>query len=124
MRQKANIYLPPELLMRYQAEAERDGLSLSAHLVKRLSVREQIDELQDWMAGRFDRIDDRLSRTPATRSDDRLLALAGLEQLPRELLMGILHDVKDEITKLSAKHREQLSAKGREFLARANGAAK
>jgi hypothetical protein len=124
MRQKANIYLPPELLMRYQAEAERDGLSLSAHLVRRLSMRDQIDELQDWMAGRFDRVDERLDRVSAAPADDRLLALVGLEKLPREVLLGVLRDVKEELAKLNTKQREHYSAKGRELLARTNGAAK
>jgi hypothetical protein len=124
MRQKANIYLPPELLTRYQAEAERDGLSLSAHLVRRLSMREQINELQNWMAGRFDRVDDRLDRVSMPTSDDRLLALVGLEKLPREVLLGVLRDVKEELAKLNTKQREHYSAKGRELLARTNGAAK
>lgn len=124
MRQKANIYLPPELLTRYQAEAERDGLSLSAHLVRRLSMREQIDELQNWMAGRFNRLDDRLDRAAGTPADDRLLALVGLEKLPREVLLGVLRDVKEELGKLTAKQREHYSAKGRELLAPTNGAAK
>jgi hypothetical protein len=110
--------------MRYQAEAERDGLSLSAHLVRTLAWRDQIDELQDWLAGRLDRIDERLNQAPAALSDDRLLALVGLDKLPRELLLAILRDVKEEAAKLTPTQREHYIARGRELLARANGAAK
>lgn len=125
MRQKITFYLPEHLVMRYRQEAERDGVSLSAHLVRRLSLMpEQIDELREWMAGRFDRLDERLNRAPAALSDDRLLALVGLDQVPRDMLLAVLGDLKEELAELTPKQREHYIAKGRELLAKANGANK
>jgi hypothetical protein len=128
MRQKVNVYLPPELILRYQHEADRQGISLSALLAKRLAARDQLDELQEWMAGRFDRSDDIgaaiLERLDQTRSVDRLLVLVGLDRIEPELLAGSLSRVKEQFSSLSTKQREQLFAKGKELLSQNNGAHK
>jgi hypothetical protein len=128
MREKVNVYLPPELILRYQHEADSQGISLSALLAKRLAARDQLDELQEWMAGRFDRSDDIgaaiFERLDQTRSVDRLLVLVGLDRIEPELLAGSLSRVKEQFSSLTTKQREQLFAKGKELLSQNNGAHK
>jgi hypothetical protein len=121
LRRKVSCYLPKELAVRFQEQAARQGISLSAYLVRTLAVEDQIDELQQWLASRFDRIDERLNQP---LSEDRLLTLAGLDQVPRDLLLAVLGDLKEELAVLTPKQREHYMAKGRELLAKANGAAK
>jgi hypothetical protein len=77
------------------------------------------------LAGRFERIEARLSQAPPRPSDDGLLALAGLGQVPHNMLLGILRDVRQEIDGMTPKQREHYAAIGRELLAqKQNGAGK
>jgi small-conductance mechanosensitive channel len=125
LRRKITFYVPGQLAERYQDLAAREGISLSAYLVKALAAEDRIDDLQGWLAGRFERIEARLSQAPSGPSDEQLLALAGLGQLPHDLLLGILRDVRQEIDGMTPKQREHYSAKGRELLAQQqNGAVK
>jgi hypothetical protein len=123
-RRKVTCYLPDELAQRYQDLAARKGVSLSALLVENMTVKEQIDELQAWMMGRFTRIEERLGMLAMPHSEDAFLSLIGLHQLPREAVVGILQDIPDEAAKLTPKQLEQYAAKGRELLAKSNGKTK
>jgi hypothetical protein len=125
LRRKITFYVPEELAERYQDLAAREGISLSGYLVKALAVEDRIDDLQGWLAGRFERIEARLSQAPPRPSDDGLLALAGLGQVPHNMLLGILRDVRQEIDGMTPKQREHYAAIGRELLAqKQNGAGK
>ena len=101
---------------------------MSAYLVRKLAVEEQIDDLQQWMSSRFDRADDIgaaiLQRLDQAGLVDRLLALVGLDRIEPELLAGSLSRVKEQFPSLTAKQREQLIAKGKELLGHTNGAHK
>jgi hypothetical protein len=120
-RRKVTCYLPDELADRYQDLAGRKGVSLSAFLVENMTVKEQIDELHAWMMGRFNRIEELLGRLAMPHTEDAFLSLIGLQQLPREAVVGILRDIPEEAARLTPKQLEQYAAKGRELLARSNG---
>jgi hypothetical protein len=119
MRRKAQVYIPPDLLERYQAEASQAGVSLSAIIAHQLDWREKIDDLQEWIGGRLNRIEEVLEAGSASVKSrgDHILTLVGLERLPEETLIGILRDVKEELAGLTAQQREHYAAKGRELLA-------
>ena len=124
MRRKVNVYLPEEVILRYRTEAEREGISLSARLVQTLAWRDQIDQLQSFLAGRFDHFEKELDRLSAVLSVSRLLTVTGLDQMPQDTLLAILRDLKDEIDGMTDKQREHYAAKGRELLAKMNGGSK
>jgi hypothetical protein len=121
VRHKVNVYLPDEVIARYRAEAEREGVSLSARLVQTLAWRDQIDQLQTWMAERFDGFEARLNQTLTRLTFAQMLAATGLDQLPEETLLAILRDLKEEVQGMTDKQREHYAAKGREMLAKMNG---
>jgi hypothetical protein len=128
MRQRVDVYLPPDLLERYKAEAARAGVSVSATIAHQLDWREKIDDLQEWIGARLNRIEEVLeagSSKPDPASvksrGDHILALVGLERLPEETLIGILRDVKEELAGLTAQQREHYAAKGRELLVQMKG---
>ena len=120
LRRKVSCYLPNEQAEHYQEQAARRGISLSAYLVEAVSVREQIEQLQGWMEGQFDGIRERLSSHP----ESDLLRLAGLDREPRDFLLAALLDFKKQLGQLTPKDRDFYTNKGREILARMNGAAK
>ena len=128
MRKKVNIYLSEEAISYHRRQAERDGISLSAQLVRTLRWHEQIDDLQTWLADRFERLEGQLgkaapdeAKTVVTRM---LLELVALDHLPVETLLAILRDLREEVEGMTDKQREHYAAKGRELLARMNGGAK
>ena len=128
MRKKVNIYLSEEAISYHRRQAERDGISLSAQLVRTLRWHEQIDDLQTWLADRFERLEGQLgkaapdeAKTVVTRM---LLELVALDHLPIHTLLAILCDLKEEVEGMTDKQREHYADKGRELLARMNGGAK
>jgi len=128
VRKKVNIYLSEEAISYHRRQAERDGISLSAQLVRTLRWHEQIDDLQTWLADRFDRLEGQLgkaapdeAKTVVTRM---LLELVALDHLPVETLLAILRDLREEVEGMTDKQREHYAAKGRELLARMNGGTK
>jgi len=131
VRKKVNIYLSEEAISYHRRQAERDGISLSAQLVRTLRWHEQIDDLQTWLADRFDRLEQRFGRTEAAEPDEAkavvarmLLELVALDHLPIQTLLAILCDLKEEVDGMTDKQREHYAAKGRELLGRMNGGAK
>ena len=57
-REQITIYLPEELVERFKHEATRQGLSLSAYVTRQLvSTPSQMEQLCQWLAARFDRLD-------------------------------------------------------------------
>ena len=124
MREKVNLYLPEEVVLRYRTEAQREGVSLSARLAQELAWRTQIDQLQSQLADRFDRFEARLNQALARLSFAQMLAATGLDQLPEDTLLAILRDLKEEVQGMTAKQREHYAAKGRELLAKMNGSGK
>ena len=125
LRRKITFYAPEALAERCQDLAAREGISLSAYLVKALFVEDRIYDLQGWLAERFERREGRLNQAATRTVDNHLLALVGLDQLPDEMLLGILRDVRQEIDGMTPKQREHYSAKGRELLGqKQNGAGK
>jgi Ribbon-helix-helix protein, copG family len=57
-REQISIYLPEELVERFKHEATRQGLSLSTYVTRQLvSAPSQMDQLCQWLATRFDRLD-------------------------------------------------------------------
>jgi hypothetical protein len=128
VRKKVNIYLSEEAISYHRRQAERDGISLSAQLVRTLRWHEQIDDLQTWLADRFERLEGQLgkaepdeAKTVVTRM---LLELVALDHLPVETLRAILRDLREEVEGMTDKQREHYAAKGRELLARMNGGSK
>jgi hypothetical protein len=132
MRKQLTLYLPEELHNRFSREAVKQGLSLSAYLTRHLSTMpSQIDELQQWLSARLDRLDaacgavmDKALQVLSTRAGDGLLARAGMEHMPPELVLGALIDVSRELREIPAQHRQRLTENGRALLARTNGASK
>jgi hypothetical protein len=124
--------LNEDLLQLYKREAAKQGLSLSACLVRHLStIPNQIHELQQWLADRLDKLDasngavmDKALQVLAARSGDGLLAKAGLQHLPPDLLLTALTMMGRELADLNPEAREQMAAKGRELMAKTNGAGK
>ncbi len=58
MKQQVTLYLPDALYERCRREAVKQGLSLPAYLTRQLSITpSQIDQLQNWLASRLDRLD-------------------------------------------------------------------
>jgi hypothetical protein len=128
VRKKVNIYLSEEAISYHRRQAERDGISLSAQLVRTLRWHEQIDDLQTWLADRFDRLEGQLgkaapdeAKTVVTRM---LLELVALDHLPIHTLLAILCDLREEVEGMTDKQREHYADQGRELLARMNGGAK
>jgi hypothetical protein len=61
-RQCVSVYLPDALYQRFRSAATRQGVSLSAYLSRQLSTMpNQIEELQNWLAARLDRIESALA---------------------------------------------------------------
>jgi hypothetical protein len=128
MRKKVNIYLTEETIFHHQIQAQRDGISLSAQLVRTLRWHEQIDELQAWLTNQFDRLEARLGEAQpdaARAAVNRMLwEFITVDHLPVETLVAILRDLKEEIDGMTEKQREHYAAKGRELLAKMNGGSK
>jgi hypothetical protein len=56
--QQVTLYLPDPLYQRVKREAVKEGISLSSYLTKQLSILPtQIEQLQNWLAVRLDRLD-------------------------------------------------------------------
>ena len=128
MRKKVDIYLPEEMFLYHRAQAERDGISLSAQLVRTMRWHEQIDELQAWLASQFNRLEEQLGKAQPDEAGaavtELLLELVTLHNLPVQALLAMLRDLKEEVDGMTEKQREHYAAKGRELLAKMNGAAK
>jgi hypothetical protein len=132
MRHKVTLYLSEDLLQQYKRAAVRQGVSLSACLTLHLStLPSQFDALQQWLAGRFDELQnsngavmEKALQAMTAKSGDGLLAKAGLDRLPSDLLLTALSMMGRELADLSPEAREQMAAQGRELLARTNGAGK
>jgi hypothetical protein len=128
VRKKVNIYLSEEAISYHRRQAERDGISLSAQLVRTLRWHEQIDDLQTWLADRFERLEGQLGKAELDGAKAvvarMLLELVALDHLPVETLLAILRDLREEVDGMTDKQREHYAAKGRELLARMNGGGK
>ena len=124
LRQQVSLYLPAERAVHYQEQAAREGVSLSAYLARALTIEARFNDLLEWLTARFERLEMQLRQTSPMVSSEALLALTGLDQLPRETLFAILQDLKEEINSMTDKQREHYAAKGRELLAKMNGGAK
>jgi hypothetical protein len=58
MKHSVSSYLPDALYERCPREAVKQGQSLSSYLTRQLSTMpNQIEELQNWLAARLDRIE-------------------------------------------------------------------
>jgi len=119
LRQKVSVYLPADEAERYQNEAARRGISLSGYMVETLSVREQIERLQEWLEGQFNSLKRGVTTGVSAHS---VLALAGLDHLPEDVLLGILRQVASDVEKLTPQKLDSFAKKGRELQPRSNGA--
>jgi hypothetical protein len=69
-RQQVTIYLPNELAERFKREAVKQGLSLSAYVSRQLATApSQMDQLQNWLASRLDRLDAALGTIAQRREE-------------------------------------------------------
>jgi hypothetical protein len=131
-KEKTSVYIPPEILEACHREAARRNVSLSAYITEQLaSTPSQIAAHQQWLSQRLDRLEasvgaavDAAGRLLTAKAGDGLLAKAGLDNDPPELVMGALAALAGQLRALPEHQLKDLAAKGERLLARTNGAGK